>query len=185
MYDIKEPEVLVNYITGELKGKDIIESTKTLSGLKGVFENYEEFNSMDPDTVVYRVQCQFKELEGTEGGLFFGTSFVSPGTVGDEYFMTKGHFHSKRNRAEYYWCIQGEGMLILMDERRNCWAEKMYPGSLHYIAGNIAHRLANTGDEVLTVGACWPSDSGHDYDSIMKEGFSARLKKESGEPKLV
>lgn len=185
MDNIKDPEVFVNCSTGELSGKDIIESVKNLSALKGVFEDQDEFNYMDPNTLVYRVQCQFKEQEGTEGGLFFGTSYVYPGSVGDEYFMTKGHFHSKRNRAEYYWCVQGEGMLILMDEQRNCWAEKMYPGSLHYIAGKIAHRIANIGETVLVVGACWPSDAGHDYDSIMKDGFSARLKKINGEAKLV
>ena len=35
-------------------------------------------------------------------------------------------------------------MLILMDRERNTWAERMMPGSLHYIPGGVAHRVANT-----------------------------------------
>lgn len=185
MCSIKKTETFVNYFTGNLEGTGITASTKRLKELQGVFQNQEEFQKLNPDTIVYKVQYQLKESEGTEGGLFFGTSFVFPGTVGDEYFMTKGHFHAKRNRAEYYWCIQGQGMLILMDQERNCWAESMYPGSLHYIAGNIAHRIANTCNGILAVGACWPSDAGHDYDSIVKDGFSARLRKVDGQPQLI
>ena len=89
--------------------------------------------------------------------------------------MTKGHFHAQSDRAEFYWGIQGKGMLVLMDRNRNTWAEEVYPGSLHYIGGEIAHRLANIGNEKLIVGACWPSDAGHDYEEIAKNGFSARL----------
>jgi hypothetical protein len=33
--------------------------------------------------------------------------------------MTKGHFHAIENRAEYYWGIEGEGILLLMDKKRN------------------------------------------------------------------
>ena len=88
-------------------------------------------------------------------------------------------------RQEYYWCIQGTGALILMDESGKCWFEPMQPGSLHYIPGYIAHRLANTGDTPLRVGACWPSDAGHDYASIAEHGFTARLMNVGGVPTLV
>ena len=30
-----------------------------------------------------------------EGDLAFGTTILYPGKIGDEYFMTKGHFHTK------------------------------------------------------------------------------------------
>jgi glucose-6-phosphate isomerase len=76
-------------------------------------------------------------------------------------------------------------MLILMDREWNTWAEEVYPGSLHYIGSEIAHRLANTANEKLIVGACWPSDAGHDYDEIAKNGFSARLKDVNGVPTLI
>ena len=97
--------------------------------------------------------------------------------------MTKGHFHAKRDTAEYYFCISGRGALILMDEEGNCWAEKMERGTLHYIPRSVAHRLANTGEEVLAVGCCG-ADCGHDYASIARTGFAKRLREVDGEPKL-
>jgi glucose-6-phosphate isomerase len=75
-------------------------------------------------------------------------------------------------------------MLILMDRNRNTWAEDVYPGSLHYIGSELAHRLANTGNEDLVVGACWPSDAGHNYEEIALNGFSARLVESGGVPSL-
>ena len=185
MSNIVIPSVSIDFNSGRLNGEGISKSTRILGDLEGVFENVKAYDSMDKNILVYRVESLLKENDGKEGGLFFGTSFVSSGKVGDEYFMTKGHFHSKIDTAEYYWCISGEGMLILMDEERNCWAEKMVTGSLHYIPGKVAHRLANTGDNVLTVGACWPSDAGHDYAAIHENGFSLRLKNINGIPTLV
>ena len=108
-----------------------------------------------------------------------------PGKVGDEYFMTKGHFHSNIDRAEFYWGVEGEGMLILMNEARDVWAERMYPGSLHYIPGGIAHRVANVGNSILTFAASWPSDAGHNYGIIAREGFARRLKEVNGKPELI
>lgn len=72
-----------------------------------------------------------------------------------------------------------------MDESGKCWFEPIRPGSLHYIPGCVAHRLANTGDTPLRVGACWPSDAGHDYASIAEHGFTARLMNVGGIPTLV
>ena len=140
---------------------------------------------MDGEQVVYRTVVHMAEAQGKEGGLFFGYSIVYPGLVGQEYFMTKGHFHAQRGRAEYYWCIRGKGILLLMDEKRQCRAEKMLPGSLHYIPGNIAHRIVNTGDGLLIVGACWPTDAGHDYASIEIDGFPLRIMQVKGNLALM
>jgi glucose-6-phosphate isomerase len=131
------------------------------------------------------VQVWLPVAENTSAGLFFGTSTIMPGKVGNEYFMTKGHFHAKSDRAEFYWGVQGKGMLLLMDRNRNTRAEEVIPGSLHYIPGETAHRLVNTGDENLVVGACWPSDAGYDYDEIAQHGFSARLFEKDGKPVLI
>lgn len=185
MSKFNEPKATVDLSNGELKGLNVIKSEKVLKDLKEIFEDEITFKKMNPNTLVYKVQINAQEKEGKEGGLFFGTSCVYPGKVGDEYFMTKGHFHLKSDTSEYYWCIEGKGMLILMDEGRNCYVEKMFKGSLHYIPGKVAHRIANTGEKILTVGACWPSDAGHDYVSIMKRGFSARLKDVNCVPTLI
>jgi glucose-6-phosphate isomerase len=171
--------------SGELRGKSIREQRRALRDLAGVFTDEAARQAMDGGQPVYRVQLYLPVEEGTEGGLFFGNTTIEPGRVGDEYFMTKGHFHAKRDRGEYYWCLRGRGALILMGEDRSCRVEWMAPGSLHYIPGHTAHRVANTGEEPLTFGACWPADAGHDYDSIARDGFSMRLRCIDGRPALV
>lgn len=182
---IKEPLYIVDYSNGEIKGKDIINPIKKLKDLAKIFGDTDAFSKIDGDEIIYEVQAILPVKEGLEGGLFYGKTIINPGKVGDEYYMTKGHFHQKEDRAEFYWGIQGEGILLLMDENRNCWAEKMYQGSLHYIDGFIAHRTINTGNTPLIFGACWPSDAGHNYQEIMDNGFSARLIEINGKPKLV
>jgi glucose-6-phosphate isomerase, archaeal len=177
--------VNVDFSTGALSGASLIQSTRTLGDLGGIFADQAAYGALDPSQVVYRVQAFQPVSADTEGGLFWGATFLESGMVGDEYFMTAGHFHTKRNRAEYYSTVAGRGALILMDEARNSRVEWMAPGSTHYIPGDTAHRVANTGDTLLSFLACWPSDAGHDYATIRESGFSARLRVRDGQPTLV
>jgi len=182
---IKEPVYKIDHTNGNIEGKLVLESVIYLKNLFDVFEDKQAFFDLDTERIIYSVQAIFPVTKDVEGGLFYGKTVIEPGRVGNEYFMTKGHFHHKADRAEFYWGIQGEGILILMDKKRNIRAEKMFPGSLHYINGHVAHRTANTGTTPLIFGACWPSDAGHNYQEIIDEGFSARLMEVDGKPALV
>src|SRR5882762_7077043 len=175
----------IDFSTGELAGSSVLEFCRTIGQMGGVFRDQEAWSAMDPNQAVYRFQSFQPVAEGVIGGLFWGTTFVEPGLVGDEYFMTKGHFHRLRDRSEYYVTSTGEGGLILMDEKRKGRFEVMRPGSIHYIPAGNAHRVANTGSRVLSFVACWPSDAGHDYESVLKDGFSARLRRVQGSARLV
>lgn len=175
----------VDFESGHLQGDAVLHSERRLEDLVGLFADEAARESMDGKTLAYRVEMHEAEKEGVEGGLFFGTSHVMPGKVGDEYFMTKGHLHAKVHCAEYYWGLSGTGWLLLMDENRNTRYEPVSRGSLHYIPGGIAHRLVNVGEEPLSVGACWPSDAGHDYGSIATDGFSARVLDQGSGPVLI
>ncbi len=168
-----------------MSGEGTKTSTRLLGDLKGIFADTQAFELMDQSMIAYRVASIEPVPQGTEGGLYMGITYLSPGKVGNEYFMTKGHYHAKRDTAEFYWGVSGEGMLILMDENRNVWAERMHPGSLHYIPGGVAHRVANVGDDVLVFAASWPSDAGHDYATIATDGFAKRLVEVDGIPELV
>jgi len=176
---------LVTFMNSQLSGPEVIHKVKNLIELDGIFENQKEFQNMNGDLVAYEVDAWHPVPNGTEGGLFFGLTHLYPGVVGDEYFMTKGHFHAIENRAEYYWGIEGEGILLLMDRQRNTRAEYMFPGSLHYIPGHTAHRVVNTGKIILRFGACWPSDAGYNYDVIARQGFSKRVKQVDNKPMLI
>ena len=183
--EILRSPVELNLNDCSMIGEPVINQQRLLKDITGIFLNQNALTEMNTGTTVYSVQSWSPVAEGTCGGLFFGVTTIVPGKVGNEYFMTKGHFHSLSDRAEFYWGVQGKGMLILMDRERKTWAEEVYPGSLHYIGGEIAHRLANTSNESLVVGACWPSDAGHDYEEIAANGFSAHLLEVDGKPCLV
>lgn len=180
---INFPEI--TFIGKTLTGKKIEKIVRTIGDLKGFFADEKTFNKLETNQIVYEVESYLPVKEGTTGGLFFGITHIHPGNVSNEYYMTKGHAHLIEDRAEYYWGIEGEGVLLLMDKERNTWGEHMYPGSLHYINGHTAHRVANAGSTVLSFGACWPSDAGHNYELIAKDGFSKRLMNVDGNPQLV
>jgi glucose-6-phosphate isomerase len=179
------PIAEIDWRDGSLHGPDVRQSEKTLAQLKGVFGNGSALAAMDKSTVVYRVQWINTDASTHEGGLLWGNTTIEPGRVGDEYFMTHGHFHLKRDRTEFYATIQGEGMLVLMDENRQGSVEPMRPGSLHYIKGDIAHRVVNVGAVPLRFVACWPADAGHDYSTIAEHGFSLRILSRDGVPTVV
>ena len=51
--------------------------------------------------------------EDDSGVLQFGTTILYPGKVGDEYFMTKGHFHTILDTSEIYYTLSGKGMMLM------------------------------------------------------------------------
>jgi glucose-6-phosphate isomerase, archaeal len=177
--------VSLEWALGHMNGPALGESARKLSDLAKIFHNQAACAAMDPERPVYRVRWWSPVEPGSEGGLFWGVTVLEPGKVGEEYFMTHGHFHANPTRAEYYATVSGRGMLIRMDQHRRTWGEAMSPGSLHYIRGVHAHRVANTGSEPLVFWACWGSDAGYDYNSIAEHGFGARLVERDGQPIFV
>ena len=142
------------FFTGNrLLGERVENVSRTLGDLRGIFADVDAFSRMPQNMPAYEVSSFLPEQEGTPGGLYFGITYLHPGKVGNEYFMTKGHFHANIDRAEFYWGLEGEGMLILMDQLRRVWAERIFPGSLHYIPGGVAHRMANTGNTLFSFAA--------------------------------
>ena len=154
------------FFTGNrLLGERVENVSRTLGDLRGIFADVDAFSRMPQNMPACEVSSFLPEQEGTPGGLYFGITYLHPGKVGNEYFMTKGHFHANIDRAEFYWGLEG--------------------GSLHYIPGGVAHRMANTGNTLFSFAACWPSDAGHNYREIADHGFAARLLEVDGKPQLI
>ena len=182
---LREP-IRIDLKTGSMGDDPRIErTTRTIGQMVNVFLDEPARSLVDAARVVYAVEYWKPVAEGSEGGLYWGTSTVFPGIVGEEYFMTRGHFHALRDRAEYYSTVSGSGMLVLMDEQRRGSVQEMSPGTTHYIPARIAHRVVNTGDVALTFFACWPSDAGHDYATIEERGFSLRVMRRGGCPAVL
>ncbi len=123
---------------------------RRLSDLKGYFQDEEAYAELlkENPPVVYEVYAV--EQEAKDGDLNFATTVLHPpGKVGKEFFFTKGHYHSKADRAEIYYGIKGGrggGMLLQTPEGRAEWIE-MRPGTVVYVPPYWAHRTVNTGDE--------------------------------------
>lgn len=178
-------KVSVNWAEGEMYGSPVREKIKKLGELKGIFRDEAAWSGMDPQREIYRVRWWSPVPQGEEGGLFWGVTILQPGKVGEEYFMTHGHFHANRTRAEYYATVAGSGMLLRMDEEGGTRGEAMSPGTLHYIRGEDAHRVVNVGREPLIFWASWGSDAGHDYGTIRQQGFGASVIERDGQPVIV
>lgn len=152
------------------------QSIRTLAELAPIFADREAAGAMAPETIVYETHGCPGEMDG-EARLLYATTIIQPGTVGDEYFMTRGHFHTDPSLGELMFTLKGQGALVLMDRERTTWAEEMSSGSVHDIDGRHAHRVVNKGDEPLVFLVAWMSDCGHDYESIRELGFGKRLMK--------
>lgn len=136
------------------------------------------------DALLYEVyEIKRPELPGE---LLNGISIVHPGKVGDEYFMTKGHFHTVLDTAEIYYCLSGQGMMV-METPEGEWAvEILSPGRVLYVNPRWAHRSVNTGaDQDLITFFVYPGDAGHNYGTIETQGFRKLVLEINGHPEVV
>jgi glucose-6-phosphate isomerase len=145
---------------------------RRLSDLRSQFldqATYERMLAAD-DTLLYEVY-EIKRPE-VEGELALGISVIHPGQVGTEFFMTKGHFHSVLETAEVYYCLQGEGFMVMETPEGDTSVAALRPGTVLYVPPRWAHRSVCTsrqGDLVTLF--VYPSHAGHDYGTIEQQGF--------------
>ncbi len=182
---VVEPKVYVDVLTGELTGGRVTESTRTIGGLQGYFLDETVRMAMDQSSPAYRVQAFEPEKEGTPGAICLATTTLYAGMVGDEYFLTRGHFHVNEDRPELEVTVNGTGFLVLMDATGKTWTESMSAGSVHHVPPATAHRVANIGVEPLVFISYWPSETGHDYAPIAERGFGIRVRQVDGKPTVV
>lgn len=160
--------------------------TRRLSSMAGQYLDTEAYRAMldREDTLIYEVY-EIKRPE-TEGELLCGLSVLHPGKVGDEYFMTKGHFHAVLGTAEVYYCLQGRGMMVMETPEGDWAAEELRPGKVLYVLPRWAHRSVNTGSvEDLVTFFVYPAYAGHDYGTIKEKGFRKLVVEREGTPILL
>jgi glucose-6-phosphate isomerase len=114
------------------------------------------------------------------GHVRYCISQLHPGLVGEECFMTKGHYHTVLETGEVYLCLRGQGLTMMKTSDGDCRWEAMGPGRLIYVPPYWAHRSINTGDEPLISLCIYPGDAGHNYGDIQTEGFPRRVFKRDG-----
>ncbi len=159
---------------------------RRLSAMKGQFLDAGAFQALlaQDDALLYEVY-EIKRPE-IAGELLNGLSIVHPGKVGDEYYMTKGHFHTVLETAEVYYCLKGEGVMVMETPEGEWSVEPLRPNAVLYVPPRWAHRSVNTSPfEDLVTFFVYPGNAGHDYGTIETQGFRKLVVEREGAPAIV
>lgn len=165
--------------------RDAVSIKRRLSQMKGLYTDEAAVlqKLAEGDPLLY----EFYDLGITEtpGDLAFGTSIVYPGKIGDEYHMTKGHFHTILETGEVYLCLSGRGLMLMESPEGDVDVKEFTPGRAVYVPKRYAHRSINTGNESLVTFFTFRADAGHDYGTIETRGFRKIVVERNGEPVLI
>ena len=163
----------IDPLSGELTGATGHYSKK-LSAMAGLYEDEERFSQAlkkGGDAIVYTVSDV--RPDSVHGDLIFGTTFMQPGQIGNEFFMTRGHIHAKANRPETYYGESGKGLMLLESPEGVTQVLELLPRQMVYVPPFWIHRSVNIGSVPLVLSFCYPSDSGQDYSIIERSGGMA------------
>ena len=158
-----------------------------LSQMKGMFNNEQALQdkiAAEGDGVIY--EFFNLPLPNDAGDLAFGCSILNPGKVGDEYFFTKGHFHTILETAEVYYCLKGHGYMLMENPEGDWSAQEIKPGAAVYVPKRYAHRSINVDpNEQLVTFYVYRADAGHDYGTIETKGYRKLLVEQDGKPAII
>ncbi len=174
----------LDFKTGGLTPHDRTNIRK-LSDMKGMFLDTESERRIleKEDPIIY--SFSEKILPEQNGHLQLATTSIRPGKIGDEYFMTKGHYHRRPDTSEVYLGLEGEGCLLIQTEEGDFESIDIRPGVVAYIPPYWGHRMVNTGSAPFVFFAVYPGDAGHNYGDIEKTGFVRILIEKNKKPLLT
>ena len=99
--------------------------------------------------------------------------------------MTKGHFHTILETAEVYYCLSGEGFMLMENPEGDWSAQPLSPGVMVYVPPRYAHRSINTGSVPMVTFFCFRADAGHDYGTIETKGYRKLIVERDGKPAII
>ena len=156
-----------------------------LSNMKGMFlDDAAEQKMLESENPLLYEFYDFG-IPQTSGDINFGTSITYPGKVGNEYYMTKGHFHQILETAEAYYCIGGHGYMLMETPEGEWDAQELTSGKVVYVPQRWAHRSINIGTEPLITFFAFRADAGHDYGTIETKGFRKLIVEKDGKPEII
>lgn len=158
--------------------------TRRASDMRGYYADEPALERLIADADPTHYQVFETPVPEAAGHLMYCISKLLPGTVGDEYWMTKGHYHTVAGTAEIYLCLRGEGYMLMKTADGRADARRMIRGQMVYVPPFWAHRSVNTGNEPLVSFCVYPGDAGHNYGDILTEGFPQRVFRRHGQPAI-
>ena len=156
-----------------------------LSQMKGMYFDSDAVKKImeKEDPLIY----EFYELGCPErpGDLAFGTTILYPGRVGEEYYMTKGHFHTRLETSEVYYTLSGEGYMVMENPEGTTSEIPLKKNKAVYVPRRYAHRTVNTGKEPLILFFVFDADAGHNYGTIETKGYHKMVVERDGKPEVI
>lgn len=183
-----EPFVIdFNLLTGLCDSGKAKPMYRHVSNLETHFHDVEAARAAvaNGDPLLYEFYGLETMIPETEGNLLFGSTKIYPGKIGDEYYMTMGHFHTVLDTAEVYYCLSGEGCMLMETPEGETRFKQMRPGDALYVPGRWAHRSVNTGTEPFLIFFVFPAHAGHDYGTIKQKGYRKLVVERDGKPVLI
>jgi glucose-6-phosphate isomerase len=139
--------------------------------MKALFLDQEAVNErlQQEDPVIYEVY----ELPhpNDETDLLVNITVLFAGKIGDEHYMTKGHFHREPDTAEAVIGIAGKGEMVVQNREGQLRSLAVLPGYISYAGGGWGHRVINTGEEQLVFFAVSGANIVHDYETAQRLNF--------------
>jgi glucose-6-phosphate isomerase, archaeal len=150
---------------------------KRLEDLDGLYADAAAFRALADASgkdVVYDVTDH--RPSSAPGDLITGVTRMSPGKIGDEYFMTRGHIHANIDRPELYFGLKGEGLMLMEAPDGETRIVEIRANTICYVPPRWIHRSVNLGSGDFVMLFCYPADSGQDYAIIEKSnGMKLRI----------
>lgn len=174
----------IDFSAGTIDGCPL--TRRTLGGMKDAFADTASCDAIlrSADPLLYTVSTC--ELGEGPAGMHCGLGVLLPGRVGDEYFMTRGHLHMRREAPELYIGLKGRGMILMQREDGTGSLTADLSGEcLAYVPGYTAHRTINTGNVPLVYVGIYAADAGHDYEPVRKTNFTDVVVRRGGSPVVV
>ena len=176
--------VKIDFITGVMENCDR-HYQRFLKDMNGMYQDLEETSRIlnKKDVLLYEVYE--KNIPELDGELQYCVSITYPGKIGQEYFMTKGHFHLRPDTAEIYLCMRGQGLMLMENQLGQSRVEQLCSNRVIYVPPFWAHRTINIGSEPLISFCVYPGDAGHAYGPIEKKGFRKIVIEQNGTPIII
>ncbi len=150
---------------------------RKLSDMVDMFQNKKAAEeALKENPIIYKVYNV--QIPEESGHLQHCISIVYPGKIGNEYYMTKGHFHKIKETSEIYLTLKGRGKLVMQTPDQKIRVLDMEERNISYIPPYWAHRTVNIGDEPLIFFGVYRGDAGHNYGIIEEKGMSVIIVEE-------
>ncbi len=156
-----------------------------LSDLKMMFKEQQAVDEIlkEENRLIYEIR--YYPFRTSKSDMALAVTRIFPGNIGGEYHMTKGHKHERDDQPEVYYCVKGEGFLLLDTLEGEFQAIPWRAGTITHIPPMWAHRVINTGTDLLVFIGVFHLSAGHDYEIVAQKGFSYRVYAVDGKPALI